>query len=222
MTPWASFLAVETARRRGDDDAHAGLLGALGAAPALYWMLPLRTTCPCSTCDAPYFRDWLEHPSFDDYWRATASTRTSRASRCRRSTRGGWYDIFHAGTVANFRGIRAPGRSCSWGRGSTRPGAHTAAPREDVGANEVDDWHLRFFDEVLKGREHAASSTARPRLRLGENWRDLDDWPPTTSSGPTRTSSTPDGRANSAYGDGTRRAPARQARDRPMSTCTTR
>jgi putative CocE/NonD family hydrolase len=57
MTGWASFLAVESARRRGDDAAHAGLLGALGAAPSLYWKLPLRDFLPLLDVDTPYFRE---------------------------------------------------------------------------------------------------------------------------------------------------------------------
>ena len=48
---WASFLALDTARRRGDADAHAGLLGGLGAAPASLLepaaaRLPLRARHP--------------------------------------------------------------------------------------------------------------------------------------------------------------------------------
>ena len=202
VTAWASFLAVETARRRGDDIAHAGLLGALGAAPAMYWKLPLRDYLPLLDVDAPYFRDWLEHPSFDDYWRSTAVDQDFSRIAVPALHTGGWYDIFHAGTVANFRGIRAPGQKLLIGPWQHSPWrAITVGPRKDVGANEVDDWHLRFFDEVLKGERSGVFDHAGRVFVLGENWRDVDGWPPT---GTVETSYYlhSGGRANSAYGDG--------------------
>ena len=203
MTGWASFLAVDRARRRGDDAAHAGLLGALGAAPSLYWKLPLQDFLPLLDVDAPYFRQWLEHSSFDDYWRATAiDTDFSRITvpglHC-----GGWYDIFHAGTVANFRGIPAPRQKLLMGPWQHSPWrAIGERARQDVGANEIDEWHVRFFDEVLKGEITGVFDAPGRVFVLGENWRDLDDWPPTTSAEVSYFLHS-DGRANSAYGDGT-------------------
>ena len=38
--PWAAFLALDTARRAGDEDGLRELLGALGSAHGLYWALP--------------------------------------------------------------------------------------------------------------------------------------------------------------------------------------
>ncbi len=202
MTGWASFLAVERARRRGDDAAHAGLLGALGAAPALYWKLPLRDYLPLLDIDAPYFRDWLQHSSFDDYWRATAiDTDFSRVTVPGLHT-GGWYDIFHAGTVANFRGIPAPRQKLLIGPWQHAPWrAIGETPRQDVGANEVDEWHLRFFDEVLKCQVTGVFDSPGRVFVLGGGWRDVDGWPPTTSTEVSYYLHS-GGRANSAYGDG--------------------
>jgi putative CocE/NonD family hydrolase len=202
MTGWATFLAVDAARRRGDDAAHAALLGALGALPALYWKLPLRDALPLLDVDAPYFRDWLEHSSFDEYWRATAVDEDLSRITVPGLHTGGWYDIFHAGTVATFRGIAAPRQKLLMGPWQHSPWrAIGAGGRRDAGANEVDDWHLRFFDEVLKGEPSGVFDAAGRVFVLGEDWRDIDAWPPSGSvevsyylhSG---------GRANSVYGDG--------------------
>src|SRR5207248_926703 len=62
---------------------------------------------------------------------------------------GGWYDIFHTGTVSNFRRFGGKLLMGPWQHSPWR--AITAAGRRDAGDNEVDDWHVRFFDEVLKG-----------------------------------------------------------------------
>jgi putative CocE/NonD family hydrolase len=77
-----------------------------------------------------------------------------------------------------------------------------AAGRRDAGANEIDDWHLRFFDEVLKGEAHGVFDSAGRIFVLGEGWRDVDAWPP-ESSRETAWYLHSDGRANSLYGDGT-------------------
>ena len=202
MTGWASFLAGDAARRRGDDGAHAGLLAALGAAPSLYWTLPLRDYLPLLDVDAPYFRDWLEHSSFDDYWQATAIDEDFSRITVPALHTGGWYDIFHAGTVANFHGIRAPCQKLLMGPWQHSPWrAIGVGPRQDVGANEIDDWHLRFFDEVLKGEASGVFDAPGRVFVLGENWRDVDGWPPSASSEVLYYLHS-GGRANSAYGDG--------------------
>jgi putative CocE/NonD family hydrolase len=203
MTGWASFLALDAARRAGDEEAHAGLLGALGAAPALYWKLPLRDYLPLLDSYAPYFRDWLAHPGYDDYWRATAIDEDFSRIEVPGLHTGGWYDIFHAGTVANFRGIRGAPQKLLIGPWQHSPWrAIGAAGRADAGANEVDEWHIRFFDEVLKGERSGVFDHAGRVFVLGEGWRDVDAWPPPTSV-ETAYFLHSGGRANSLYGDGT-------------------
>ena len=202
MAGWASFLALDAARRAGDEDAHAGLLGALGAAPALFWKLPLSGYLPLLDTYAPYFRDWLAHPAYDEYWRATAIDEDYSRIEVPGLHTGGWYDIFHAGTVANFRGIRSAPQKLLMGPWQHSPWrAIGAAGRADAGANEVDEWHLRFFDEVLKGEAGGVFDHAGRVFVLGEGWRDVDAWPPSTAV-ETSWFLHSGGRANSLYGDG--------------------
>lgn len=210
MIGWASFLGVESARRLHDETAHARLLGALAAAPALYWKLPLRDHLPLFDVHAPYVRDWLEHDAYDDYWRATAIDEDYSRVTVPALHVGGWYDIFHEGTVRNFRGISEAHAGSTvaaqqklligpWQHSPWR--AISVGPRSDLGANAVDDWHLRFFDQVLKGKPAGIFDAPGRVFVLGEDWRDIDAWPP---SGSVDTSwyLHSCGRANSAYGDG--------------------
>jgi putative CocE/NonD family hydrolase len=210
MGGWASFLALESARRRGDEAAHAGLLGALGAAPALFWKLPLRDYLPLLNLDAPYFRDWLEHSTYDEYWRATAVDEDFSRVAVPALHLGGWYDTFHAATVRTFVGVREahPGAEVAekqklllgpWQHSPWRSVARQ--PRRDVGPNEIDDWHLRFFDQVLKGEGTAVFAAAGRVFVLDEDWRDVRDWPPPEAVEASYYLHS-DGRANSAYGDG--------------------
>jgi putative CocE/NonD family hydrolase len=199
---WATFLAVDTARRRGDEEGHAALLGALGAAPSLFWRLPLSDYLPLLERHAPYFSDWLEHSSYDEYWRATAVDENFSRITVPALHTGGWYDIFHAGTIANFRGMGPAPQKLLMGPWQHSPWrAITAEAREDVGANAVDEWHLRFFDEVLKGEKAGVLEASGRVYVLHEGWRDVDGWPPTASAEATYFLHS-EGRANSAYGDG--------------------
>lgn len=203
MTGWATFLAVDAARRAGDDEAHAALLGALGALPALYWKLPIRDYLPLLDSYAPYFRDWLDHPAYDEYWRATAIDEDFSRIEVPGLHTGGWYDIFHAGVVATFRGIRGAPQKLLLGPWQHSPWRAIGAPgQRDAGANEIDEWHLRFFDEVLKNEPQGVFAHRCRVFVLGEGWRDLDDWPPSTSV-ETAWYLHSQGRANSLYGDGT-------------------
>ena len=43
----------------------------------------------------------------------------------------------------------------------------------DAGANEIDEWHLRFFDEVLKDEPQGVFAHRCRVFVLGEGWRDL-------------------------------------------------
>jgi uncharacterized protein len=200
---WASFLAVETARRRGDHAAHAALLAALGAAPSLYWTLPVAEYLPPLRIDAPYFYDWLDHSAYDEYWRATAVDDDFSRITVPALHTGGWYDTFHAGTVASFSGMGPAPQKLLMGPWQHSPWrAISAGVRRDAGANVVDDWHVRFFDEVLKGESSGVFEHAGRVFVLNEDWRNVDGWPPSQSVDvPYYLHS--EGRANSAYGDGT-------------------
>ena len=165
---------------RGDDEARTRhCSGALGAAPHLYWKLPL------AGLSAAARRATRRTSPTGSSTRATTttgarprSTRTSRASPCRPSTRRLVRHLPRRARLRTSVGHPRPGASEApyRARGSTRPGARSRpAPREDVGANAVDDWHLRFFDEVLKGRRGRGVLRRRRRAcssstRAGAIW----------------------------------------------------
>src|SRR5262249_52544806 len=119
-------------------------------------------------------------------------------------------DIFLSGTVKNFAGFRreAPDEGTRaqqklllgpWIHSPWAPVAGQSG--ENAGYRAVDDWQLRWFDQLLKGRETGVLDAPVTVFVLNDGWRDLDGWPPSGSqqvdwflhSG---------GRANSAFGDG--------------------
>ena len=96
-----SSLAAGEVMRRIDAGAatledFAALIHAVDHNDELYWRLPLREPPELKNL-APYYDDWLDHPSYDSYWRATAPREAFERSPSRPSTSAG-------GTTCSSRG----------------------------------------------------------------------------------------------------------------------
>ncbi|MCC6222606.1 MAG: CocE/NonD family hydrolase [Thermoleophilia bacterium] len=197
---WAAGLAAYTARTAGDGPEISRLEAVAGSTD---WLshLPLRKPPGLGRADAPYYFDWLEHPTYDDYWRATAIDEDYSRIQVPGLHVGGWYDIFVAGTVRNFRGIAGRQKLLvgPWQHGPWEP---LCGGRADAGPRAVNDWQLRFLDEVVKGRVSGVFDAPATVYVLGDGWRDLDAWPP-PGARPMEWFLHSGGRANSKYGDGT-------------------
>jgi hypothetical protein len=185
-----STLAPGDAAKRGDRVAAEALLRNATDIPSLYWAQPLRDLPLLKERDsAPYFFEWLEHDTRDEYWRAVSvADRYDRiAVPCLHY--GGWYDSFIEGTLANFAALaeRAGGDPSREQRLVIGPWAHMPWARAcgmrsfgEEADNRIDELQLRWFDYRLKGDAGALADEAPVRLFvMGENrWRDADRWPP--------------------------------------------
>jgi len=202
-TGWANFLALDKAARRGDDETLAAYAGALGNAHALYWVLPLTAHPALTGADAAFYQDWLAHPTFDDYWKAF-EVDYSRIGLPGLHV-GGWWDVFVRGTVRSYRELARLGQAPQKlliGPWNHMPWAPLGGATGDVGAWVVDDWQLRFWDQVLRGTETGVFDKPVTVYVMNDGWRDFDAWPPSAVE-ETDWYMHSDGRAQSAYGDGT-------------------
>ena len=164
---------------------------AAGSLAEQYRHLPL--TDPPLLEGAPagrFYRDWLAHPNEDDYWQSlTASGRYGRIEVPAYNV-GGWYDLFLAGTLENYRRMRAEAAT-EQARSQTRlligPWAHgsTYGVYPDHGFAEFGDEaridlaqvQAAFFREQLHGPAEETETPVRIFV-MGENrWRDERDWP---------------------------------------------
>ncbi len=182
------------------------------------WKLPL-ASYPFfdvgSTEDlAPYFADWLAHPSYDDYWKQWSIEDHHERVLVPAYHVGGWYDLFLGGTLRNYMGIKARGGSEEarhgqrlmigpWYHGpfDGKTGELDFGPQSRVDENDV---MLRWYDYLLKGLANGVEQEKPVKIFvMGKNvWREEDDWPP------ARARSTPfylrsGGKANTLTGDGT-------------------
>jgi len=188
---WTSGLAQNTIERKATSatNAREGM-----------WTLPLSqyplfnfgASSPWPTdlgALAPYFIDWLMHPSYDDYWKRWAIEEHYPDIKVPAYIVAAWYDIFQGGSLKNYDGIRAHGGTES-ARNETRLmvviGGHAGSGRKigevDFGPQadfNLDEIELRWYDHLLKGVNNGVENEKPVRIFvLGENkWRDEDDWP---------------------------------------------
>jgi len=110
---WTSGLSQDTVNRMVEKNTNA-VVGA--------WKLPLTSyplfnfsdpaAAPISTnAVAPYFLDWLAHPSYDDYWKPLAIEERYADINVPILHIAAWYDIFQGGSLRNYIGIKAHGGS---------------------------------------------------------------------------------------------------------------
>jgi len=215
-----AFLALGEVVRRLHAGQDAGTeLGAVFAAiddnDALFERLPL-SDMPVLAELAPYYQAWLDHPSYDDYWRSIAPKERHAQTTVPALNIGGWYDLFLGGTIANYTGMKqngatdaacrprlligpwAHGDSFGWFTGRSYGFASNYLAIDPTAI------HLRWFDHHLKEIDNGVDEEPPVRLFVMgiDEWRDEQDWPlPDTAFTPYYLHS--DGHANTAAGDGT-------------------
>src|SRR5439155_165738 len=169
---------------------------------------------------APYYLDWLAHPDYDAYWRQWSIEEHFSDIRVPALHIGAWYDIFLAGTLRNYMGIKAHGGTDA-ARSNQRLliqiGGHSGFGRR-IGDVEFGDEAIKFpntdvvidwYDYLFKGAQNEfatdKSSTTGQPVRIfvmGANtYRQESDWPPPEAK-PTRYFLHSGGSANSLRGDG--------------------
>jgi uncharacterized protein len=212
--------AGELQRRmtQGDPDAAQRLEQLVAASDDenLYLVRPLRGH-PALRGIADYYDSWLDHPTYDAYWKATAPREHWAEITVPALNVGGWFDVFLQGTLANYVGMRQAAASDEarfgqrlvigpWAHGAlsgTYPEQSFGMSSGIDGAVDLTGLQLQWFDRLLKGEGTGWGPEFPVRLFvMGVNeWRAEADWPlPDTKYVDWFLHSS--GRANTATGDG--------------------
>lgn len=174
--------------------------------------LPLITMDEAAGYRLDCLREWLSHPTYDDYW-AKASVEQYYADLDLPALHaGGWYDFYADGVVRNFGGIRSKGGPNArpnqklimgpWGHGL---GVRTVG-QLDFGEQAVvgmDGLYERWLDRWVKGEPNGIDQEPPVRIfMMGENaWRDEPEWPLARATEKTLFLAS-GGAANSLHGNG--------------------
>jgi putative CocE/NonD family hydrolase len=146
--------------------------------------------CPFLVGLSDWYNDWLEHPEDGPYWWEFNIERFHDQVETPTYHLGGWFDIFLAGTLKNYQGLKRQART-EQARQNQRliigPWVHgpdnvnkSVAGEFDFGpaaAQDFNELRLPWFDHWLKGKEVLAEAPVRVFV-MGRNvWRDEADWP---------------------------------------------
>jgi len=160
-----------------------------------------------------HYRDWLEHESYDKYWKEISDEERFSKVTVPMHTLGGWFDIFIMGTINGYVGMKNHGATAEarngarmiigpWGHGPTQSfGGMDFTPDAYI---DMFDTQLRFYDFYLKGIKNGLDLEKPVQLfYMGANkWRGESDWPvPGTVYRELFLNS--EGSANSIRGNGT-------------------
>jgi len=212
---WTSGLAQDTLNRsvRNNTNALHGIWTLPLTAYPLFELPPTAPDADLTRSLAPYFLDWLAHPSYDEYWKQWSIEEHYSDIKVPMLTVAAWYDIFLGGSLRNYVGVKLHGGSDAARQGQrllVTIGGHAGSGRKigdvDFGpsadSNE-DDVILSWYDHLFKNaaNEFAAPQPVRIFVMGANQWRNEDDWPlPRTRQERYFLHSA--GKANSASGDG--------------------
>ena len=180
----------------------------------ILWALPLKESDLASSNDAvKHYRDWIQHQGYDAYWKSISDEERFGEIKVPIHTQGGWYDIFLAGTINGFTGMRNKGGSekarreskmliGAWGHGASQkfgdidfgPTANRSLPAREV----------QWFEHYLKGVDNGIDREPPVEIFfMGANkWARAQDWPlPATRYTPYYLAG--NGPANTGRGGGT-------------------
>ena len=166
---------------------------------------------------ADYYFDWLEHPSFDDYWKKLCIEDQHSKISTPALNIGGWYDIFLRGTIRNYLGMQKSAATQEarngqkliigpWqhsSRGTSLVGSHYFGVAADAMALGLDELHLRWFQQWLKGEDTGLLDEPPVKIFvMGDDvWRDENEWPLARAQN-TNYYLHSGGNANTLHGDG--------------------
>ena len=162
-----------------------------------------------------FLRDWIEHPTYDDYWREVSAENQFHKINLPVYNLAGWFDAYPASAFRAFNGMRkqAPSEKI---RKSQKilvgPWPHNLSRSSRVGdvdfgpdaVLDLQEVTLRWCDYWMKGIDNGIMD--EPPIQIfvmGDNvWRGEHEWPLARTQF-TRFYLHSGGRANTLHGDGT-------------------
>ena len=139
---------------------------------------------------SPEWREFLEHPTYDDYWKARNIRPHLKNVRCAVMTVGGWYDAEDLfGPLETYRSterqnpgitnilVMGPWAHGAWGRGDGDKLGHInfRAKTSEFYREKIE---LPFFRHFLKGDTNFNATEAHMFETGTHRWRRFDAWPP--------------------------------------------
>jgi len=156
----------------------------------LFRKLPLNGLDIASGCEEiPFYRDYVNHGSYDDYWKALSIREKYHLFDMPVFLIGGWYDYYPTETFANYLGLVRHAPSPHLARRHhvlVGPWTHGFNSQSTLGeidfgeASVVNQNELcsQWFDQTLKGQAPPDDQAPIRIFVMGANeWHDEWEWP---------------------------------------------
>lgn len=234
---WCYMTAAESIARLDTDDATRSRLKrdhhhAIIEARSMASRSPLRDQPLLDEVGETQFREWLDHPDYDDYWRGIDVLAGAAAIRTPVLSIIGWYDNFLGSHMAMHRTLtsRAQEPARSHHRLVVGPWEHVNyvnafttsktgdvefGPEASCGAAVSEPLVLDWMDRWVKGEDRGPAGGVRYWQMGSDEWREGTEWPPPHTLERWVLGSA--GHANTVAGDGTL-APQGAAESAPSSS----
>ncbi len=167
---------------------------------------------------APYWREWLSHPSYDELWRRADAVARAERIRVPLLHMTAWYDTCLKGHMDLHAALQRHGdprvrdqhrlilgpwdHSAYYNKRPTCAGVRDFGPVATTGPDTLASLVFQWFDHWLRGGQAVPMPDSRVRyFQMGENaWKEAASWPPPHM--PVRYYLHSAGRANTRLGDG--------------------
>ena len=156
----------------------------------LWWRLPLVDSDHAAGVHVQWYRDWLDHPAYDGYWRSVSNHEAFELMHAPALNIAGWYDAYAGAAFVNYAGMAERGGSEAARRGGRvvmgpwhhHIGTERVVGDVDFGPDAIVDLHAlqrRYLDRWVRGIDNGLDAEAPIRIFvMGENrWRDEMEWP---------------------------------------------
>jgi len=157
--------------------------------PLRFLKLPLNDFAKDDGPQAFFLREWVEHPTYDDYWRARGVDGRYDLVTVPVLNIGGWFDIFSKATLDQVNAVRRSSKNPlahrhqyvvmgPWGHsvGGQKTGQLDFGPAARMDTSRLE---ASWFDYWLKGRDTGVTNWPAVKIFvMGENqWRNESEWP---------------------------------------------
>ena len=219
---WCYMTATESIARLDVDDATRARLKrqhhrAIIEAGEMAARLPLRDQPLLDEVGETQFREWLDHPDYDAYWRAIDVLDRIEQVRTPMLSIIGWYDNFQKSHFDLYRAVaeraQEPARSHQhvvigpWEHvnyvnafTTSRTGDVEFGPEAACGVGVSEPLVLDWMDRWVKGEDRGPAAGIRYWQMGIDEWRTAPAWPPAHTVQDWYLTSS--GRANTRAGDG--------------------
>lgn len=159
----------------------------------------LAAVCRDPMDNAKLLEEWMQHPTYDDYWKAEDCSLHFDKMNVPCFTIGSWYDFMNQGSIASFQGRNAKGGPNSrgkqqlvigpWLHGRLNKGIKNGELTYPANAAWPEEEHMvKWFNHHLKGEANGVERDPAVRYYVmgavgeegapGNVWRTAADFPP--------------------------------------------